>query len=179
MTQKSKARWGMEEESSSGCRLRQDVEAEVQNGERPGSMRTVRSQDTKVRAKPWIRPHTESKGQKPGRQTQARNVQTPVGRAEQKVQVQANSQETEEQDELAGRQKPNSNDEQALPATFFYGVWPQKPSQKGSPGQGAGIQSTQPSDGAWREQGEPAAVVRRFWLPMLFPLGLVFSDIYL
>lgn len=31
-----------------------------------------------------------------------------LGRAQQKVQVQANGQETEEQDRLAGRQKPNS-----------------------------------------------------------------------
>lgn len=48
-------------------------------------------------------------------------MQTVVGRAQQKVPVQANGQETEERNTLAGRQKPNSNNRQARPPRFFCG----------------------------------------------------------
>lgn len=57
----------------------------------------------------------------------------PVSRAEQKVQVQNNGQETEEQDKLAGRRKPNSNDKQVLLTQVFYGSTATEVLPKGQP----------------------------------------------
>lgn len=44
-----------------------------------------------------------------------------------------NGQETEEQDELAGRWKQNSNDKQALPAWLVYGSTATEALSKGQP----------------------------------------------
>lgn len=74
--------------------LRQDIEVKFRTRstlvpwEQPGE---DMSQDTRVRARPWIRPHVGNKGQKTDRQAQAWNAWTLVSRV---VQVQNNGQET-------------------------------------------------------------------------------------
>ena len=97
------------------------------------------SQDTRVRARPWIRPHVGNKGQKRDRQTQAWNAWTLVSRVEQKVQGQNNGQETtmersktswrEDGSQMAMTSKPFLHSSSMLPQL-------QKLSWKGSPSAG-------------------------------------------
>lgn len=108
--------------------------------------------------------HAESNGQKPGRQTQAWSVHSLVGRAEQKVQIQVSDQEIEERDKLAGRQRQNSNDKQALP------VQPSLVLGRQTPPQGRGQE--------FRTLGQEMAQEGGQRRPMSFSFGLVSRAIY-
>ena len=132
--------------------LRQDIEDEVQNKEHPGPLRTAR------------------RGHEPGHQGQSKAMNPASCREQGSDDRQANTglecmntgeqsgaegprpeqwtgnNDGEEQDKLAGRRKPNSNDKQALPA-WFYASTTTETLLKGQPKcRGAGVQNTE----AWR-----------------------------
>ena len=111
------------------------------------------SQDTRVRAKPWIRPNRGSKGQKTARQTQAWNAWTPVSGVGQKVQVQNNGQETTMERSRTSWQEDGSQTAMTRRPFLHSPMVPQlqKLSWKGSPR--AGGRSSEHPDKLWGMKG--------------------------